>query len=142
MLASTCISSKFSDKWAKRLRPTDLRFIYKKKQPQLHTSTKKRTLLCTCGLAAKCTCQNSASPGTFAVHVSLSELEPRKYPRTTFRNAQRPEPSSATLIWNLQPGSFSSLSQVTLPNESTAKYLSKCDFKYIKPEIISLQFLR
>lgn len=57
-LASTQISSRFSDKWAKRFLPTDLRFIW--------------------GLAAKWTFQNSASLGTFAVQVSLSADDPKK----------------------------------------------------------------
>ena len=86
--SSTWISSWDSDKWAYRLRPIDLRL--------------------TCGLAAKCTNHNSASPGVFAVHWRPSLLAPKKYPRARLLKAHRPEKSSQTDISNLDVSSLSS----------------------------------
>ena len=62
----------------------------------------------TWGLAARCTCQSSASDGAFALQVRASPVAPKKYPRVRLRNAHRPEKSSHTVISNFEVSSFSS----------------------------------
>ena len=86
--SSTWISSWDSERWAYRLRPMDFKLI--------------------CGLAAKCTYHNSASPGVFAVHWRPSLLAPKKYPLARLLKAHRPEKSSQTDISNFDVSSLSS----------------------------------
>ena len=86
--SSTWISSWDSERWAYRLRPMDFKLI--------------------CGLAAKCTYHNSASPGVFAVHWRPSLLAPKKYPLARLLKAHRPEKSSQTDISNFEVSSLSS----------------------------------
>ena len=59
---------------------------------------------------------SSFSVGVLAEQTSLSAEAPRKYPRSGCRKAHLPAADSGTKISKRAPLSFSSASQVTLPN--------------------------